>query len=191
MKFAGKQVRFSFPHLAWPGRRRLRFVGRRASVQVLETALVMEGYLMRLSLPVLDYFFKTALSEWTTITVPYSRIVRFRRVRALLLLRLLVCGLLWVPGVLMLIGAGFQAYHGGPELAGNLCAGLLCSLPALLVTWFVNFRRAPRYELLFRRADGGLSIVYIRVKPRKLGLAFGARVEENRRAAAAFRGGEA
>ena len=68
MKLEARQVRFraTFP---WFTRRRLLFVGKRNTLQLLETALVIEGYLMRLFFPVLGFLFTQALSEWTTVTV--------------------------------------------------------------------------------------------------------------------------
>ena len=77
MKLEARHVRFR-ASLPWFTRHRMLFVGKRNTLQLLETALVIEGYLMRLFFPLVDAFFRRPLSEWSTITVPYSRILRFK-----------------------------------------------------------------------------------------------------------------
>src|SRR5262249_2821755 len=105
MKLEARHVRF-LNVLPWFTRRRVRFVGGANTLQLLETALVVEGYRQRLFLPVADLLLRQALSEWTTVTVPYSRIVRHRYNRKILM-RLLVLAVLWGP--LLLVAAAFAA----------------------------------------------------------------------------------
>ena len=64
MKIEAKHVRF-LPMLPWFGRRRIHFVGKSNTLQLLETALVIEGQRKMLGLYVIDLFFQQALSEWT------------------------------------------------------------------------------------------------------------------------------
>jgi hypothetical protein len=185
MKLAANQVRVFPPFFPRPGRRRLLFAGRRNTVQLLETALVIEGYRQRLRLPVIDLFFRQALSEWTTVTVPYSRIVRFRPAR-LLVARLLLALLCWLPALFVLLATVGELMTFNVVLWGDVALMALMALPALGLTLYVNSRLRSRYQLLFRRADGGVSAVALRIPSRKVRKAFAARLEENRRAAAAF-----
>jgi hypothetical protein len=78
MRLDPKQVRFVTPLVSSSRRvNRLRLIGRQNSVQLLETALVVEGYILKLTfLFGIETLFTRTLSEWTTITVPYSRIRR-------------------------------------------------------------------------------------------------------------------
>src|SRR5258708_7938205 len=80
MKLDAKDVRF-VGVLPWFRRRGLRFVGRGNTIQLLETALVIEGNQKTIGLILIDLLFQQALSEWTTVTVPYSRVesCRFSR----------------------------------------------------------------------------------------------------------------
>jgi hypothetical protein len=182
MKLAKKQVWVFRPALPWPGRRRLPFFSRRNTVQLLETALVIEGYQQRLRWPVLDMFFREALCERTMVTVPYSRIVGFRLNR-MLVPRLLLALLLWLPAALIALSTALDSY-GSFDVFGSLCPLLLYGVGALVVTLLMLYWLSPRYHLLHRRADGGLSVVALQIRPRKLREAFVTRLEENRRAAA-------
>jgi hypothetical protein len=56
MKIDARNIRFLVPLLPLPGRRRLRPVGRGNTLQLLETALVIEGHVRRFYLPVADQF---------------------------------------------------------------------------------------------------------------------------------------
>src|SRR4051812_9631405 len=79
MHLTGKNTRFVASLWSPRGQKRaLRFVGKRHTVQLQETALVIEGEILRFSFPVLDMLFQRALCEWTTITIPYTRIKEFR-----------------------------------------------------------------------------------------------------------------
>src|SRR5438477_11584329 len=80
MKIEAKHVLF-LPVLPWFGRHRMTFVGRTNTLQLLDTALVVEGPRRMLALYGVDLFFQQALSEWTMVTVPYSRIERCRYYR--------------------------------------------------------------------------------------------------------------
>jgi hypothetical protein len=170
MKLEGKHVRFLTPSFVW-FTRKLQFVGNRNTMQLLETALVLEGYLMRFFFPVLDRFFRQPLSEWTTVTVPYSRIVRFeyapRRVAHWLL-----TAVLWLPFAFIAVAflshqeqqldwAEMAYYLGLPALV-LLLLNLLCNY------WLL----APRNHLWFRRADGRRVLLVFRIPSRKRRVAF-------------------
>jgi hypothetical protein len=85
MRLDARQVRFTQSFLPTWRSRPLRLGGRRGSLHLQEPALVFEGELLRFRLFGVEWLFRRALSEWTTVTVPYSRIVSVRRTRAWLL----------------------------------------------------------------------------------------------------------
>ena len=59
----------------------LRFVGKQNNIQLTETALVCEGRLLKVTLLGLEVYFREALSEWSSVTIPFSRIDDARQVR--------------------------------------------------------------------------------------------------------------
>jgi hypothetical protein len=180
MKLQGsRQVRFR-PVAPWFGRRRLILHGGRSSIQLLETALVIEGFLQRLFFFVLvDRFFRMALSEWTTVTVPYSRVLRFYY-RGMLAQRIVATLLLWLPVLLLALGAAVSDHvdWGGVTWAGG---GL--ALLAVVLTLYVHLSLyAPRCYLWFRQADGRRAVVSFRVPSKRRRLDFEAQLREYRRA---------
>jgi hypothetical protein len=178
MKFDSRQVRFTWA-FPWPGRQRLRINHKGGTVQVLETALVVECYIRKLALPVVDYFFSQVLSEWTTITVPYSRIVKFRLVRYLLW-RIPLTILFWSP-VLLFIAAIFTDPK---EIAGKILAIGVSGIFALLLTAYLNLRiLTPRFHVVFLNSDGERWLASFRIRRRKDRYAFLQAVEANRTAA--------
>ena len=71
MKFGPHGLEFTAP--AWaPCRRRLTFLGRGNTLFLQETALVIEGNLLRFKLPVLDRYIQRAFCEWSTVTITVS-----------------------------------------------------------------------------------------------------------------------
>ncbi len=148
MKFGPRDLRFAYP--VWASFRGLLvFIGRRNTIHLQETALVIEGDLMRFHLPIVDWFVRRVFCEWTTLTVPYSRIVRHRycRYRAVKVLWwLLVAGV----GALLLV-------FGGEPWGVGLVVLVLCVLGLLL-----HFVFRPRHVLTFRGADGKRRLVCFR-----------------------------
>ena len=59
----------------------LRMVGRQNTIALLETSLVFEGNLLKIGVLGMELLFRAALAEWTSVTVPYSRIIRAKYVR--------------------------------------------------------------------------------------------------------------
>ena len=91
MRLDARQVRFVPSFLPTWRTRTLRLGGRRGGLHLQEPALVLEGELLRFRLVFgIEWLFRQALSEWTTVTVPYSRIVTVRRTWAWLVRFLLV-----------------------------------------------------------------------------------------------------
>lgn len=184
MKLEAKQVYF-LPVGWWITRRELRFVGKMNTIQLLETALVIEGQRKTISYPIIDFLFQQALSEWTTVTVPYSRIIKCRYSRRLVTrsIFLLVVALM---ATLMIFGS-IQASF-------SLFETLLMTIPFLValvcLSFYTWFRILPaRYNLLYRRADGKRALTRFRVKTRVLRQAFDERLNANRQAASASLGG--
>jgi hypothetical protein len=79
MKLDSRQFRFAVPFATFSARRLVRLGGKRGSLHLQETALVAEGELLRFTFIIgLEWLFRRALSEWTMVTVPYSRIEAVR-----------------------------------------------------------------------------------------------------------------
>jgi hypothetical protein len=77
MRLENRQVRFIVPFLSLRPRQIVKLGGRRGSLHLQETALVVEGELLCFSFILgLEWLFRRALSQWTTLTIPYSRIER-------------------------------------------------------------------------------------------------------------------
>jgi hypothetical protein len=152
MKFGPRELRFTYP--VWASFRGLVvFIGRRNTLHLQETALVIEGDLLRFHLPVIDRFVRRVFCEWTMVTVPYSRVVRHRYCRYLTV-KVLWWLLVAVVGALLLVFGG--------EYAGvGLVVLVLCVLGLLL-----HFVFRPRHVLAFRGADGKRRLVCFRFTSR-------------------------
>lgn len=168
----------------WFGRRSLRFVGNENTIQLLETALVIEGYRKTVGYPLIDILFQWALSEWTTVTVPYSRIVKCRYSRRWLMraifflcLQLPVLALFGVSIVWMLL----SGYH--EDLAVALTLMTLSAVLFLVFLWLMIRGIPARYNLQFRFPGRKLGATNFRIKNRALGQAFEEKLAANRMAA--------
>jgi hypothetical protein len=169
MKLEAKQVRMLIPFLPSFRVDRLWFVGNRNTLQLLETALVIEGYRMRFFFPLLDHFFRQPLSEWTTLTVPYSRILRFQYAPRILL-RVLVTALLCLPIGLSLFELAFADPKWDPA-SGAFLAPLVVLI--LVLTLYCNFRMfASRNYLWYRQSNGRRAVLVFRIRSRKMQQAF-------------------
>jgi hypothetical protein len=182
MKLDPRHVRFIVPWLPRPGRRRLWVVGRGNTVQLQETAVVIEGNVKRLWMPLVDYFFQRALSEWTTVTVPYSCVLRFTHVEYLVV-RAVLTVLFWALALLSLLGLSGPQANVGWVL---YYCGVLAAL-ALVMTLYLNLRLlAPRDFLVYRTADGRRMLAAFRIRSPQRREAFADLLEKNCRAAAAL-----
>lgn len=179
MKIEARHVAF-LPVLPWFGRKRMTFVGRTNTLQLLETALVIEGQRKMLALYVVDLFFQQALSEWTMVTVPYSRIERCRYYPRWLA-RVITIALFTLPtlvGLVISVPFLWQTVDFFSLATPVLLFGLL------LLSIYVVLRLLPsRYVLQFRRPDGRLVRTHFRIKTRKLRHAFDQRLAANRKSA--------
>jgi hypothetical protein len=130
MKLAGRDVRFSLPFL--PGSRWVRLAGQRNSVQLMETALVVEGNILKLHMLGLERFLIASMSEWTTITVPYSRIRRVE-LRRYMWLRLLFAALIVANVILFFVAAAKDSME-----VGSVAIFLFFTLIALSIVMTVG-----------------------------------------------------
>ena len=179
MKIESKHVRF-LPVLPWFGRRPVRFVGTANTLQLLETALVIEGQRKMLGLFWIDLFFQQALSEWTMVTIPYSRIERCRFSRQLLVRGLFLLVFV-LPAVISLIVSIPVFWMTSDAVSMSLP---LLTFALILLEIYAIVRILPsRFTLRFRRADGRLARTHFRITSRIQRRIFEQRLDANRKAA--------
>lgn len=180
MKLTPQQVRFVYPFLPGIFGRSLRFAGRRNTVHAQETALVVEGELLRFGFVGLERLVPRALAEWTTVTIPYGRILRVkyqsRRVVRTLGTLLLV----------LVLGASAAAMLTTLSAAESLVFFVPLSLIVLLLGWLLFRVLSPGFAITFRAKDGTRTRFLLQVRNRTLRQRFAAQVEEYRAAAKAF-----
>jgi hypothetical protein len=159
----------------------LRLVGKENNIQLLETALVVEGGLLKVGLLGLERLFRAALTEWTTVTVPYARIDKARLIRWPLLR--LVGGFLLLV-VVGLVGVG-AIYGGGQGEAAFLTFAVGLTAGGGVLLWWAK----PQYEVRFRAKDGRRRKLRFRIADRRLARQFDDRLRLYRTAAAKLAGG--
>jgi hypothetical protein len=170
VKLAGRHLRFLWP-LPWFTRSRLLFIGRRNTLQLLETALVVEGYRMRFYFPLIGTFFRQPLSEWTTVTIPYSRIRRVKHASGLLL-RVLIVLLLGSSLVNTILAGLDPSARGNAAFLNGVGVTAVFTVGALLVTVAALWLLPPRTSLWVRQADGQTALLVFLVRSRKYRKAF-------------------
>lgn len=180
MKLDPQKVKFVSPLSPGVFVRPLRFVGREKTVQLQETALVVEGNVLKVGLLGIEMLFRRALAEWSSVTVPYSRITRVKYARFPLFRLLALLYLIGWPTFSLLVAVG----PGG--VAGGLTGFLIGTVPAALAV-YVFVRVPPRYVIDFRARDGARTRLMMHVRGTKLRRAFAARLAEYREAAKKFR----
>lgn len=182
MKLGPRQVRLVTPF--WPTLtgRRLRFVGRRNAVQLQETALVVEGDVLRFFYLGVERFFGGVFAEWTTITVPYSRIVSVRYRSNLWVVLVVLAPVLGLAG-LMAVGV-VTGDISALEIASALVALVL---PVGLLVYIVWRVLAPKYTVTFRAKDGTRTTFAFRVRSRAARKEFDAALAKYQDAARQFR----
>lgn len=183
MRLDPAKVRFvaSGIEIGLTGQAGLRLVGKENNIQLLETALVVEGGLLKVGLLGLERLFRAALSEWTTVTVPYARIEKARLIRWPATRQF---GALLVPLVVFLLTASTLGGKGPPDLVAVFLLAPLGLLGAALV-WRVK----PQYQVRFRTKDGRRRKFRFRIADRRLARQFDDRLKLYRTAAAGLSGG--
>lgn len=176
MRLDPKKVRFVTPFTALGlFGDAVRFVRGPKTVQLQETALVVEGNVLKVGLLGLEVLFRGALVEWSSVTIPYSRITRVKFAR-LPLSRAFAVGVLPLWAVAVFV-AGIGSFATGVEV---FLYGLIPTLPAL----YVIARVSPRFVLDFRAKSGRRTRLLFHVRDKKLRGEFAARLAEYREAAA-------
>jgi hypothetical protein len=125
-------------------------------------------------------FFRSVLSEWTTVTVPFSRIL-FLKTRSFVFLRVLLTLVAWLP--LVFVGFTLLTMRRRPgESSGLLEFGLPLAALGALGTFIFNWMLATRHCLVFEEASGSLALVCFRIKKSKLRRRFVELIQDHRRA---------
>lgn len=180
MKLDPKTVKFYPPFLDLGlFRPPVRFGGKGSTLQLQETALVIEGNLLKVSLIGLERFFKAALSEWSALTVPYSRILRVK-VHRFPLLRLIGV-LLLVIGV-CLTGIYLDNPGRAPLPIEMLLTGVVVGILGTLLMIMIR----PRLSLKFRRADGSKTTLVVSIGSKRRRTEFIRKLDEYRRGSADY-----
>lgn len=177
MRLDARQVQFTTSFLPTWRTRTLRLGGRRGSMDLQEPALVIEGELLRFRLLGIEWLFRRALSEWTTVTVPYSRIVGVRKTWVWLVRALLVLGILVIA---VFVAGSFRA---SPWTDGTTAAvAILLAVAVVLAYALVRVR--PRTTIVYRTKVGRRTQVTILVRKREARQAFLELLAAHRAAAA-------
>jgi hypothetical protein len=182
VKIESKQVSF-LPVAPWPGRRRFRFYGNANSMQLLETALVFEGYRKTLGFPVIDILVQWAMCEWTTVTVPYSRIARCRYSRRWVA-RSVIFAFFILPMIVM-IGLSMALILNGRDSVAAISMDMLLTALIAVEIWIMFHFFPSCYTLVFQLADGRRGLTRFRIKSKTIRRSFDERLESNRKAALA------
>lgn len=157
MRIDPKFVRYVPPLLqVRTDRGALRFVGRQSNVQLTETALVCEGALLKVGLLGLEVYFRGAMSEWSAVTIPFSRIDEARQVN-------------WPT----------------PRIIAALCV-VLCipTLYGPFIALYLVWRLRGHYRVQYRDKAGVERAVRFRIRDKKIRAEFDRKLQVYRRAAA-------
>jgi len=147
MRLDHRHIRFTTPQLTIRRPNLIRLGGSRGSLNLLETALIAEGELMRFSFLGTEWMFRRALSEWTAVTVPYSRItaVRYSRLVAFRVISILAVASGIAASATLLWGLDDQGL-------GLLTAAYTVGMAAFL--GFLNWWIKPYCRVNYRGKDG-------------------------------------
>jgi hypothetical protein len=161
MRLEGRQVKFRAPFLTAGRSNVIRLGGSRGSLHLQETALVAEGELVRFRYFGVEWLFRRALSEWTTVTIPYARItsVGYRRSRVL--------GLLLMLAIAVAAAASVTMYL----VADDTWKGLLAAAPSAIVVAVLGgltLLNRRSYHVAFRGKDGRSRVLAFVVRTKRL-----------------------
>jgi hypothetical protein len=154
--------------------RRLALCGEDRSIQLLETALVVEGDQFRFRLLGLERFFRGTLGERTQVTIPYSRIesagVRPMRWAARLLFSLILGATL----------AGVAVFSWALEPSGAVVFTILVFAFALAGCGGVVVATTPCYVVTLQFPSGELVSLGLAIQDGALHQAFDEALQQNR-----------
>jgi hypothetical protein len=181
MKLGPKQVRFVRPF--WPALfgRTLRFAGRRNTIHLQETALVVEGEILRFHYLGLERLIGRALSEWTMVTMPYSRIesVQYRK-RIGLRIAIVV-----IAAALSVLAMRLPWTPRAEWTTLDAIADTLVLVPVVVLAAMVWWLIRASYLLVFRSKDGTRVRLSFRVRSKAQRLAFDTALQSYREASRA------
>jgi hypothetical protein len=160
----------------------LRFGGRRNSVQLLETALVVEGELQRFHFLGVESLYRKAISEWTGVTIPYSRIL-WAGQRSFRWVRWPLFGLFGLMEVLWLADLLFSPRSRGYEDV-NWALWLIVTLTGLLLVFAIHRLALPHYQVIHRTRNRSRVYLNLQIRSKKLRRAFDRELQRNRELAA-------
>jgi hypothetical protein len=182
MKLGPKQIRFIRPF--WPALsgRTLRFAGRRNTIHLQETALVVEGEILRFHYLGIERLIARALSEWTMVTVPYSRIrsVWYRSNRWLRLV------IIVVAATLSIFAMRLPWTPPSEWTALDAVSDALVLVPVLVLAGLVWWGVRASYVLVFRSKDGTRVRLCFRIRSKVQRLAFESVLRSYREASRAY-----
>jgi predicted membrane protein len=175
MRLDPKQVRFVRTMNMSLQSGALQFVGKESNIQLLETALVVEGNLLKVMFLGFERIFRQALAEWTSVTIPFSRIDRAKQIN-------------WPPLrafaliLAMLLGLGtVLVFLDKPSRIGVVEVTFIPILMAVCI--YVVFRVKGRYEVRYRTKDGRRRRILFTIKSKPIRKEFIRRLNEYRQAA--------
>jgi len=181
VKLGPKQVRFVRPF--WPALfgRTLRFAGRRNTIHLQETALVVEGEILRFHYLGLERLFARALSEWTMVTIPYSRI-ESAQYRKHVALRMVI---VVIAAVLAILAMRLPWTPRADWTALDAIADALLLVPVVVLAGLIWWMIRASYLLVFRSKEGRRIRLSFRVRSRAQRLAFDTALQSYREASRA------
>jgi len=182
MKLGPKQIRFVRPF--WPTLfgRTLRFAGRRNTIHLQEIALVVEGEVLRFHYLGIERLIGRALSEWTMVTVPYSRIASVRYRSHLGLRIAIVIAAAALSTLAMRLPWTVPSEWTKLDAVGDVLVAVPVVALAGLVWWGIR----SSYALVFRSKDGTRIRLCFRVRSRAHRLAFDTVLRSYREASKAY-----
>jgi hypothetical protein len=180
MKYDPRTVRFLVPQWS-PFRKRLMIFGKGNTLDLQETALVIEGNLQKLHLLVADMFLRRVLCEWSTVTIPYSRVVRhfYTSYLGIKVVLWSVFGLATLAFYLEPLGLFLKKQNEATLL--QLVIPLTFVIPLLVIVVLFLVLLRPRHTVEFLRADGKRCAVSFRFRSRKVSKEFVRLLDEYRR----------
>jgi len=183
MKFGPRNLRFALP--LWTiFRRPVRFLRKGNTMHLQETALVIEGDLLRFRLPIIDQFIQRALSERSMLTIPYSRILRHRYCRYWTWK-----GLVWgwggLPFLLLPMALALSTVDSWRDLltVDFFVSIALAAVGMILCGVLAHLLFRSRHVLVFRQANGKCALICFRFTDRKSREKFMALLQANQEAA--------
>jgi hypothetical protein len=131
-------------------------------------------------MPLVDALFRRALSEWTTVTIPYSRILSYR-FRSRRVARWLLTVAAWLPVLFLTLVLLNNFALDRPEGVKGTAIGvaIFAGLAVVLSLYFLLEACTPRNALTFRKADGKRGSILFSIRPKARQKAFQLLLEGN------------